>query len=156
MNYQGRIKNSRFISSQQGFTLLEILIVVGILGGLIGFILPTILGTGEQAKVQETATRAGTLTTAIVSYKTTVGRYPETSMGIEALLEKPAGVNGWTGPYVQDESDLNDAWDQPFTYELDRRGPKLISSGQDMEPGTDDDMIFVNGKRKHDNAEDGE
>lgn len=132
--------------SEAGFTLLEILIVVGILGGLIAFILPRIIDIGGRAKEQETVTRAGTINQILITYKVDVNRLPTTEQGLQALLEDP-GVKGWHGPYVSDPEDLADSWGESFEYEYTPKGVKLVSPGPDNQMGTDDDITVLNGKR---------
>lgn len=142
------LKNFRALSStpamQKGFTLLEILIVLGILGGIMAFVLTQVAGQSEQAKRQETVMRASQIQQALMRYQVDVGRYPDSSAGIAALWNNP-GSGKWSGPYIE-EKEAVDGWKNPFEFELTGKGPKLISRGKDGEPGSGDDITFVNGK----------
>lgn len=130
--------------TEAGFTLLEILIVLGILGGIMAFVLTQVAGQSEQAKRQETVMRASQIQQALMRYQVDVGRYPDSSSNIGALWSSP-GTPKWGGPYME-EKEAVDGWKNPFEYELTGKGPKLISRGKDGEPGTADDLTFVNGK----------
>jgi general secretion pathway protein G len=142
------LKKFRILSSnpamQKGFTLLEILIVLGILGGIMAFVLTQVAGQSEQAKRQETVMRASQVQQALMRYQVDVGRYPDSSADISALWNNP-GSGKWGGPYME-EKEAVDGWKNPFEFELTGKGPKLISRGKDGEPGTGDDITFVNGK----------
>jgi general secretion pathway protein G len=139
------IRDSRAASvAQSGFTLLEILIVLGILGGIMAFVLTQVAGQSEQAKRQETVMRASQIQQSLMRFQVDVGRYPDSSAGISALWTNP-GSGKWSGPYLE-EKEAVDGWKNPFEFELTGKGPKLISRGKDGEPGTADDISFVNGK----------
>jgi general secretion pathway protein G len=131
-------------ASQAGFSLIEIIIVLGILGTLIAVLL-TNLGSGtESAKKKETTVKAGQLQAQFLRYQTDMGSMPTTAEGTGVLTANPGSAK-WTGPYVQAD-DLNDAWGTPFEFELTPKGPKLTSPGGDKALGTEDDMVYVSGR----------
>jgi general secretion pathway protein G len=139
------IKSKRSTQGQKGFSMLEIIIVLAIIGTLFGIFIPQLTGSQQKAKINETGIKAGQLQGALLKYSTDVGRFPTTQEGLNALLENP-GHGNWAGPYLSLD-DIKDAWQTPFEYELSPKGPKLISAGPDLQPGTDDDIAFLNGKK---------
>ena len=99
-----------------GFTLLEILVVVAILGLLIGLVAPAVLrqlGNARTSIAHQSIARIGSV---LDLYKLDVGGYPTTEEGLQALLTKPAGVANWNGPYMKGEGPPVDAWGHPYLY----------------------------------------
>jgi general secretion pathway protein G len=129
---------------QQGFSLIEIIIVLGILGTLIAVLITNLTGGQESAKKKETTVKAGSLQAQLLRYQADMGQLPTTADGLDVLVTNPGSAK-WTGPYLQAD-DLNDAFGFPFAYELSPRGPKLTSPGPDGSPGTEDDMVYVGGR----------
>lgn len=132
---------------RSGFTLIEILLVVGILALLAAFAVPQLMKQGDQAK--RDLTRAyvgpnGPIAKALDAYMWNVGKYPETDDGLEALYTLPQGVDeeSWEGPYLKSPAtieELKDPWKQPFHYkcpgDVHEDGYDLWSGG----PDTNDD-----------------
>ena len=134
----------RFFRAKAGFSLLEMIIVLGIVGTLLTIIFTRISSSSEKAKISEANIRCKNIQSALLSYQMDIGSYPATAQGLGALIENP-GVNGWQGPYI-DKDSLNDPWTHPFTYSLGAEGIELTSNGPDGLPGTADDLHFLNGK----------
>lgn len=132
------------LSHEAGFSLIEIIIVLGILGTLIAVLITNLTGGQESAKKKETTVKAGQLQAQLLRYQADMGQMPTTAEGLDVLTTNPGSAK-WTGPYVQPE-DLNDAFSFPFAYELTPRGPKLTSPGPDGSPGTEDDMMYISGR----------
>jgi general secretion pathway protein G len=131
--------------SEAGFSLLEIIIVLGIIGTLMAVVFNTISSSQQSAKIKETTVRAGSITSQIVRYQTDIGKMPTTSEGLGILVSNPSGNGKWAGPYLQ-ESDTKDGFGNDFTYELTPAGPKLTSPGKDGQAGTEDDLVYINGR----------
>jgi general secretion pathway protein G len=112
---------------EQGFTLLEILVVVAILGLLIGLVAPKALQLLGGAKVNVAKQAIERLVGVLDLYKLDAGNYPSTQQGLEALLEKPSGVSSWNGPYLKGDKAPLDPWNRPYTYRFPstRRGHDL-------------------------------
>ena len=84
-----------------GFTLVELLVVLAILGMLAALVGPQVLNQLGGAKSKSAAIQISDLEQALEIYKLDVGRFPTTSQGLEALVRQPSGVKGWNGPYLK-------------------------------------------------------
>jgi general secretion pathway protein G len=122
-----------------GFTLLELLIVLVILGLLIGYVAPNYFKQEDKSRVQTARAQIKALEDALDQYRLDVGRYPTTEQGLAALNAQPAGETRWQGPYLK-KAVPNDPWGSPYQY----RSPgehgevDLFSLGKDGQPGGTD------------------
>jgi general secretion pathway protein G len=125
---------------ESGFTLLEILVVIAILGLLIGLVAPAALRQLGGARISVAKQSIERLGTVLDMYKLDVGSYPSTDQGLQALVEKPSGVDSWNGPYLKGTAPV-DAWNHPYTYRepSTRSGHDydLCSAGPNGSAGTD-------------------
>lgn len=135
----------RVASGQAGFSLIEIIIVLGILGTLIAVLVGGLGDAGAKAKIKATAVKAGQLQSDLLRYQSDMGKMPTTSEGLSALFTNP-GSPKWAGPYGN-EDDGKDDWGNGFEYELTPKGAKITSGGPDGTPGNEDDISFVNGRK---------
>ena len=101
---------------QRGFTLLELLVVLAILGLLIGLVAPAALRQLGSAKEKIAHQSIERLATVLDMYKLDVGSYPTTDQGLQALINRPPGVNRWSGPYLKGDKTPDDPWGRPFVY----------------------------------------
>ena len=99
-----------------GFTLLEILVVIAILGLLIGLVAPAVLRQLGGARVYIAKQSIERLGAILDLYKLDVGSYPSTEQGLAALSVQPTGAPNWNGPYIKGETVPLDAWNHPYTY----------------------------------------
>lgn len=127
-------------AADAGFTLLEILVVVAILGLLIGLVAPAALrqlGGARNSVAKQSVER---LASVLDLYKLDVGSYPTTEQGLAALNARPTGTNGWNGPYLRGDGQLVDAWSRAYYYrspgsragrefDLCSRGPNNAADG---------------------------
>ncbi|RUM43161.1 MAG: type II secretion system protein GspG [Desulfurobacterium sp.] len=130
---------------RRGFTLIELMVVIVILGLLAALVAPKFLKRGEEAKVTTTEVQMKNIEQALKLYKLHNSFYPTTEQGLKALVEKPEEdpvPKNWKGPYM--EKIPKDAWGNDFIYISDGKQFNLISPGPDGEEGTEDDMK-VNG-----------
>ncbi len=110
--------------SQSGFTLLEILVVIAILGLLISLVAPAVLrqlGGARNSIAKQSIER---IASVLDLYKLDIGSYPSTDQGLAALSAQPAGIRNWNGPYLKGEQAPIDPWSHPYIY----RSPSTRSS----------------------------
>jgi general secretion pathway protein G len=109
---------------ERGFTLLELLVVLAILGLLIGLVAPAALRQLGSAKEKVARQSIERLASVLDMYKLDVGAYPTTEQGLQALLTRPSGVTRWSGPYLKGDTVPEDPWGHPFLYRMpsDRAG----------------------------------
>ena len=121
-----------------GFTLIELMVVLVILGLLAGLVGPRLFGRVDASKVQTAETQIKMLRGALQAYRLDVGRYPSTEEGLTALVRAPAGAaEFWRGPYLEDEVPP-DPWNTSYRYEHpanNLQGFALYSLGADSERG---------------------
>ena len=122
---------------QRGFTLIEVMVVVVILGILAAIIVPNVIGKDEQARITTTSASLSNIANALEMYRLDNHRYPTTQEGLDALVHKPASAKVFPeGGYVK--SLPNDAWDNPFQYVSPGskgKGFELYSFGPDGQEG---------------------
>lgn len=128
-----------------GFTLLEILVVIAILGLLVGLVAPAALRQLGSARVSVARQSIERLGAVLDLYKLDVGVYPGTDPGLAALVQRPAGVAAWNGPYLKGDGVPNDPWNRPYIYRSPstRQGLDydLCSRGPNGAQGTAEEAI---------------
>ena len=124
-----------------GFTLVELLVVLAILGLLVGLVGPAMIRQLGSAKHRIADQSVERLAGILDLYRLDIGGYPTTEQGLAALNSRPAGVAGWNGPYTKDASGIHDPWGRPFAYRApsQRSGHAfdIISLGADGKTGGD-------------------
>jgi general secretion pathway protein G len=121
-----------------GFTLMELLVVLAILGLLMSLVGPQVLNQLGGAKTKTALIQIKDLEQALEMYKLDVGRYPTTAQGLAALVNKPGGAAGWNGPYLKGKVP-QDPWNQDYHYKFpgDRSEVDIFTLGQNNAPGGD-------------------
>jgi general secretion pathway protein G len=124
---------------EEGFTLLELLVVLAILGLLIGLVAPALLHQLGSAKEKIAAQSIERLSGVLDMYKLDIGTYPTTEQGLQGLITQPSGVTRWNGPYLKGNSVPEDPWGHPFLYRFPSERPghdyDLYSLGPTGRPG---------------------
>jgi general secretion pathway protein G len=125
---------------QAGFTLIEIMVVMVIIGLLMALVGPNLIGRSEKAKSQAAAMQIERLGTVLDTFRLDVGRYPTTQEGLQVLVQRPMGVDRWDGPYIN-KGVPKDPWDRPYIYRSPGEAGRpydLYSLGADGAPGGTD------------------
>ena len=99
-----------------GFTLLELLVVLGIIALLAGIVGPQVMKHMGASKTKAAKVQVGNLSAALDMYKLDVGKYPTTEQGLAALVEKPSDSKRWNGPYLRKTKVPQDPWIQDYHY----------------------------------------
>ena len=126
------------MKNQAGFTLVELIVVVIIIGLLAGLVVPQFIKQEEKATAKAAKAQIELFGTALDTFRLDVGRYPNSQEGLSALMQKPGGVDRWDGPYLR--KDLPpDPWGKPYVYKSpgDHGVYDIISYGADGVPGGD-------------------
>ncbi len=102
--------------SDEGYTLLELLVVMGILALLTAMATPQVMGYFSKAKTQTVQMQIQNIGTALELYYMENGSYPSADVGLKALIEAPAEAPRWNGPYIKKVQNLVDPWGNPYQY----------------------------------------
>ncbi len=121
---------------QDGFTLIELIVVVIIIGLLAGLVVPQFIRQEEKATAKAAKAQIELFGTALDTFRLDVGRYPSSQEGLQALNQRPGGVDRWDGPYLKKALPL-DPWGHAYIYKNPGdHGPyDIISYGADGVPG---------------------
>ncbi len=124
-------------SQQLGFTLLEILVVLVILGLLAGLVGPRVLKHLGSSKTKTAMLQIEELGAALDLYRLEVGSYPSSEQSLEALIERPEGATSWNGPYLKKNVIRLDPWGQAYHYKYPGENGEydLYSLGADNSEG---------------------
>ena len=142
------MKNEKRRRGQQGFTLIEIMIVIIIIGLMAALVGPKLFGKLTTAKLKATKAQIELFGTALDAFRLDVGRYPSTEEGLNGLRTKPSGVTNWQGPYLPKEIPV-DPWGKAYVYRSpgEHGAYDLISYGLDgVEGGEGENQDIVSWK----------
>ena len=112
-----RLGRARTVAAvQAGFTLIEMLVVLAIIGLLVGLVAPRVFGQLAEAKVRTAHIQIESFKNALDLFYLDAGRYPTTQEGLQALNNRPANLQNWGGPYVKGTNVPRDPWNNPYNY----------------------------------------
>jgi general secretion pathway protein G len=122
---------------EQGFTLVEMLVVITIIGLIMGLIGPRVLNYLSESKVKAAKIQLQSFAGALDLFYLDAGRYPSTSEGLAVLVQQTPGVAAWNGPYLKGGSVPNDPWNHAYVYRAPgEHGPyDIVSYGSDGQEG---------------------
>jgi general secretion pathway protein G len=128
--------NSRW-TSERGFTLVEMLVVITIIGLIMSLVGPRVLSYLGESKVKAAKIQIQSFASALDLFYLDAGRYPTTAEGLAALVKPAAGVTAWNGPYLKGGNVPNDPWGTPYLYRSpgERNPYEIISHGSDGQEG---------------------
>jgi general secretion pathway protein G len=122
---------------EEGFTLVEILVVITIIGLIMALVGPRVLNYLSESKVKTAKIQIQSFATALDLFYLDAGRYPSTAEGLTVLVQASGGIAAWNGPYLKGGSVPNDPWGKPYVY----RSPgehgvyDVVSFGSDGQEG---------------------
>lgn len=128
----------RRLKGSDGYTLTEMLVVVGVIALIAAVLTPTLMGQMQRSRAKAARVQIDNIASAVEMFRSDVGHYPKTTEGgLTALLTNGSTIEGWTGPYLKDAKTLNDPWSREIKYELsaDAETFTLTSLGADGKVG---------------------
>ena len=135
------LKKKRAEKSEAGFSLMEIIVVVVIIGLLTAVVAPNVVRRLMESRENIAKIQISHLEGAVQIFAFDMGRFPTSSEGLQALVQNPTGGSSWRGPYVEKGLPL-DPWDKPYIYRIPGTNGEfeICSVGPDGNEGTDDDV----------------
>lgn len=137
----------RAVPRDAGFTLLELLVVLGILALLATFAGPQVLKYLGRAKTETARAQISAISTALELYALDNGGFPPQQAGLQALVQAPTATPNWRGPYIKRSEGLIDPWGRPYQYRVpgQKGGADVFTLGRDNAPGgTGEDQDLTN------------
>ncbi len=122
---------------EAGFTLVEILVVITIIGLIMALVGPRVLNYLAESKVKAARIQVESFSGALDLFYLDNGRYPTTSEGLVALAQRPGSVETWNGPYLRGGAVPNDPWGHPYVYRSpsEHGAYEIVSYGSDGQEG---------------------
>jgi general secretion pathway protein G len=130
-------KAANVCARDAGFTLLELLVVLGIIALLATIAGPQVLRYLGKARTDTARAQISAVATAIELYALDNSTYPSTQVGLGALMQQPQGAARWKGPYLRSADGLIDPWGRPYQYRFPGKNgqPEIFTLGRDNAPG---------------------
>ena len=133
---RGRIIRAA-MQDQRGFTLVEILVVITIIALVMSVAGPRVISFLSESKVKAAKIQIESLASAMDLFFIDNGRYPSSSEGLSALLQRPGNTAGWSGPYLKGTVVPSDPWGRPYLYRAPAQSGsyEIVSLGADGQEG---------------------
>lgn len=130
-------KATRRRNGEAGFTLVEILVVITIIGLIMAIVGPRVLNYLGESKVKAARIQIESLGSALDLYYLDMGRYPNSSDGLAALVQRPGNAEEWNGPYLKGGVVPNDPWGHAYLYRspVEHAPYEIVSYGSDGQEG---------------------
>jgi general secretion pathway protein G len=127
----------RHETGEQGFTLVEMLVVITIIGLIMGLVGPRVLNYLSESKVKAAKIQLQSFSSALDLFYLDAGRFPSSAEGLAVLVQRTPGIAAWNGPYLKGGAVPNDPWNHPYVYRSPgERGPyDIMSYGSDGQEG---------------------
>jgi general secretion pathway protein G len=134
---QGRKATAALRRSDAGFTLVEILVVITIIGLIMAIVGPRVLNYLGESKVKAAKIQIESFSSALDLYYLDMGRYPGSSDGLVALVQRPGSAQEWNGPYLKGGVVPNDPWGHAYVYRspVEHAPYEIVSFGSDGQEG---------------------
>ncbi len=134
----------RNFHKNHGFTLLELLVVMVIIGLLVSYVGPRYFNQLSQSEVKAAKAQIDSIKKALDVYRLDNGRYPDQVTGLTALMVAPQEATRWKGPYLQKEIP-SDPWNHPYIYRIpgEKSEFDLLSLGADSKPGGENENADI-------------
>ena len=145
--FQQKWRRAAPVRSDEGFTLLELLVVLGIIVLLATLVAPQVLRYLGKARTDAARAQISAISTALELYSLDAGGFPAQQSGLAALIQAPAGQTRWKGPYMKKADGLVDPWGRAYQYKFPGKAgqPDVFTLGRDNVPGgADEDQDVTN------------
>lgn len=139
------VRKRHGLAAEEGYTLTEMLVVIGIISLIAAVLTPALIGQMAHARIKAAQLQLNTVAAEVESFRNDVGRYPSESEGLSVLVTPPASAQGWAGPYAKKRS-LKDPWGHDILYITNASGQsfKVESYGPSGKSGgTGADAVLV-------------
>lgn len=134
-------------AKQSGFTLIEVMVVLAIIGGMLALVASNVIGNAGEARVKTTKSQIKLIENALDLYKLDNYTYPTTDQGLEALITKPSGSpepkNWKSGGYLKGSKLPQDAWGGEFVYFYESGAYEILSLGADGQEGGEEELADI-------------
>jgi general secretion pathway protein G len=134
---RGRQAGTALRRGEAGFTLVEILVVITIIGLIMAIVGPRVLNYLGESKVKAARIQIESFSSALDLYYLDIGHYPASGDGLVALVQRPGNAQEWNGPYLKGGVVPNDPWGHPYVYRapVERAPYEIVSYGADGQEG---------------------
>jgi general secretion pathway protein G len=141
MTMLARKRKAMARAGERGYSLLELLVVLAILGVIIAIAAPRVIGYFDASKAKAAQIQIANIAAALDLYYLANGAYPSEQLGLKALVERPESVQSWDGPYLNRADGIIDPWERPYLYKQPGTHGKFDVStlGADGKEGGEDE-----------------